>query len=551
MASSTKGRILIVESDPGLRDLIGRQSLKPLGYRVKGAELASEAIQLAGRFAPDIVIANLNLPDLSGKDLLVALASYGAERPIIVYTEKGGEANLIQAFRLGAADYVSWPIREAEVVAAVERAIAPAQARQERERMAQKLAQINKELQRRVRDLTTIFAVGKVVTSTTNQQKLFNQIVEGALKVSEADLGWLLTRDSRQKAFVLSAHRKLPANLAVRLNMPLDDGVSSLVALSGETLEIHGTPLKRFNMSKLGQAALVVPVKSQKKVIGLLIAVRKAPKAFGRSEQTLMEAVADYASIALINGRLFSALERRAQRLQKVVEEVKKAEKSKADILRSVSHEVRNPLTSAKESLDEIAKRKQGQLADEQWGVIQNVQEKLQNALDMIQAIAPLHDAATPNYLTTVNLNDLIQKSIERNQVIAKKNGVKIVPRLQSMRTFIAADPKQVSQVLVELVSNAIKFSPEGGQVTIRTAITQKNFVQVSVQDNGIGVSQEHIPRIFERFYQADQTVKRRFGGVGVGLALVKEIATAHGGKVWAESQVGRGSIFHVTFPKA
>jgi two-component system NtrC family sensor kinase len=245
------------------------------------------------------------------------------ESPVILIADEGMEAEVIQAFRLGATDYLSMPFREAEVVAAVERALSTVRGGREREKLARQLQKTNQELQQRVRELTTIFALGKAVTSITSQQTLFKTIVDGAVEVSDADRGWLLTRDDRQNTFVLSAYRNLPKSLASKLNQPLDDGISSLVGLSGETLTIHGPPLRRFKISQIGQAAMVVPVKAQKEVIGLLVMVRKAANPFAKSHQTLLEAVADYASISMVNSRLFQALEARAQSLEQALDQAK------------------------------------------------------------------------------------------------------------------------------------------------------------------------------------------------------------------------------------
>ena len=150
-------RILIVENDPETGDVIGRQTLQPLGYRVQVVGAAAQAIQEAVRFAPEVIIANLSLPGLSGKDLLVALSSQGIEVPVIVIATKEQEGDVIQAFRLGAADYLRWPVREAEVVSAVERVLKQVRSKSERETLSRQLKQTNQELQRRVRELTTIF----------------------------------------------------------------------------------------------------------------------------------------------------------------------------------------------------------------------------------------------------------------------------------------------------------------------------------------------------------------------------------------------------------
>jgi DNA-binding response OmpR family regulator len=307
MAANSE-RILVVENDPDISDMIARQALQPLGYQVSVASDASSAIGIAARSPNDLIIANLNLPGLSGKDLLVALNSQGLTAPFIVIAEKGDEHNVIQAFRLGAADYLLWPARDAEIVAVVERVIKQIRERRARRELDEQLTLTNQELQRRVRDLTTIFSVGRAVLSTTDQRALFDKLVEAAVVVSEADMGWITVRDEKNKAYLLTSQRNLPENWAKKLNQPLDDGVSTLVAMSGETLEIHGEPLKQFKISSLGRAAALVPIKVQKEVIGLLNVLRKNEKPFERGEQTLLEAIADYASISMVNAQLFRAL---------------------------------------------------------------------------------------------------------------------------------------------------------------------------------------------------------------------------------------------------
>ena len=313
-------RILIVESDSEVSDLIARQALGPLGFRVKVVVGAPQAIQEAARFSPDVILVNISLPGLSGKDLLVALSSQGVSVPVIVLAEDGQEADVIQAFRLGATDYLKWPLRETEVVSAVERALQQVRARHERERLAEKLERTNRELQRRVRDLTTIFSIGKSVTSIADQRALFERIVEGAIFVTEADRGWLHLRKGNSKKFVLRAFRNLPESKGVQIGQPWDDGISSLVALSGESLSIHGPALEKFKVARLGKSALVVPVKAQEEVVGLLVAIRQKALPFDTGNQAMLEALADYASISLVNARLFQAVEQRARSLQAVLD---------------------------------------------------------------------------------------------------------------------------------------------------------------------------------------------------------------------------------------
>jgi len=386
---TSRERVLLVESDPEISDLISRQTLQSLGYQVQVSRTASAAIQEVSRFSPDIIITNLNLPDLSGKDMLVALSSQGINAPVIVIAQKGMEGDLIQAFRLGATDYLLWPMREPEIVSAVERVIKQVRARRERETLARQLKQTNDELQQRVRELTTIFAIGKAVTSITIQRELFEKIVEGAVYVTEADSGWLLLREERNKVFNLAAQRNLPKTIAAKINQPWDDGISSLVALSGETLSISGEPLSRFKVAQLGQSALVVPVKLKKEVVGLLVVVRKEPHPFSPSNRTLLEAVADYASISLVNASLFRALEERARSLQQAAEAAQANERQKAELINSMQHDLVPPLANAMKALDSILVGETTRLNATQKTVLRSAMDSLQMIQNLVESVKP------------------------------------------------------------------------------------------------------------------------------------------------------------------
>ena len=313
-------RVLVVDEDPYVLDLLTREVLEPLGYEVEVAEDAGSAIRGAVNFGPDLIIASLTLPGLSGKELLVALRSQGTEVPMLVTAPEGMEADAIQAFRLGARDYLVKPLRETEVVAAVERVINDIRLRHEHERLTEQLAESNRMLERRVRELTTLFGLGKTVTSTTHQGQLFSKLMEGCLFVTSADLCWVVLKKESSDELVLRAERNLPPLEAKKLHQNWDDGVSSLVLLSGEALAIHGEGLSKFKLSEFGQAALIAPIKAKERPFGVIGVARKQAIPFTEREQVMLEAITDYASISLVNARLFQALEERATRLEQEFE---------------------------------------------------------------------------------------------------------------------------------------------------------------------------------------------------------------------------------------
>ena len=374
--------ILLVESDPDISERIAQQALQPLGYRVQVVGDVNTAIMQAAKSTPDLVIADLNLPGLSGKDMLVAFNSQGLQMPVIVIAEKGQENNVIQAFRLGAADYLLWPVREAEVVSAVERTLKQVRERHARQRLDQQLKEANQELQSRVRELTTIFAVGKAVISITDQRALLDKIVEGMVYVAEADYCWLLLRDERARTFLLTAHRNLPDAWAKKMGQPLDDGISSLVGLSGETLAINGEPLRRFKAASLGKAAVVVPIKVQQEVIGLLAVIRKADRPFDKNMQSLLEAVTDYASVSLVNARLFRAL-------QSAADSARANEKGKVEQLRALQQNIQSLLKPVTYPIDLLLTGKMGVLTDEQRQALETTQSALQRVLQLVTQDRP------------------------------------------------------------------------------------------------------------------------------------------------------------------
>lgn len=544
-----KERILLVEHDPEISDLICRQTLLPLGYRVEVVGGAAPALQEAIRYAPDLIIANLSLPGLSGKDLLVGLSSQGVEAPIIVIAPRGMESDVIQAFRLGAADFLSWPIREAEVVSAVERILKQVRSRRERELLARQLTQTNQELQRRVRELTTIFAIGKAVISATDQQTLFNKIMEGSTYVAEANSGWLLVRDERSKAFTLKAYHNVPSDIAARVNQPWDDGLSSLVALSGESLSIHGDPLKRFKVTRLGQSALVVPVKVKKEVIGLLVVARKEAQPFSSSQQTLLEAVADYASISMVNARLFKALEERVRSLQESADNTQVNERINNEALDQVIVELSNPLKEIKANVVNLQAKDLGKLNTEQSQAIDQIEGKLKTVLEIIESMRAIKKNDGSMERIQIDMNELARQAVSRLQPFAQLNSTTLTAELPPKPVFARGDPAQVAKVFDSLLTNAIKYCLKEGLVITRVESLSEETTRVTFAGNGMGIDPDNLPYIFDKAYHSEAASAGRLGGVGISLTRVKEIIQSHGGKVWAENQSTGGATFYFTLP--
>jgi signal transduction histidine kinase len=536
-----RDRILLVENDPVVADLIGRQALQGIGHQVVMVGDANTAISRAIQWVPDLILVDINLPGLSGKDLLVALKSQGLQTPVVLLAQRGQESDIVQAFRLGAADYLLLPVREAEVISAVERVLKQVHERQ--------------ELQLRVRELTTVFAVGKAVTSITDMSLLMNRILEGAVRVTQADLGWFLMREESDQPFVLVADNNLPPSLGLRLGQPWDDGISKLVAMSGETLTIHGEPLKRFKIYTLGQSALIVPIRAQKKnqrtVIGLLAMIRRQPAAFGPSEQHLLEALADYASISLVNANLFRSSEERARSLQSMAESALTGGQINNEILLTVKNQLNMPVETAAAALGKLGKDPTARWRPDQRQMLASIQDQLDTMRQIASAILPTPMPPAGSKTTPTNLNDLIRQAVQRAQPLIQQAGLSVSTELAPESMLVAIDPGVVGQLLDGVMSQTVHFSVTGGQIVIRMEKAPDSQVHTSIRSVGVVLNPKEAEHIFDESYRPASGVGRRFGGLGIRLHLVKDILTRHNGKIWLESQPGKGTTFHFNLPLA
>ena len=219
--------------------------------------------------------------------------------------------------------------------------------------------------------MNTLINIGKAVSSTTNQRALFQRIVDGAIQLGGADMAWLLVRDEKSREFFLFAQRGLPNEWAGRMDKHLDDGVSRLVALSAETLSISGEPLLKLRVASLGGSVCAVPVKVRREVIGMLVVMRKDARPFEKEAQVLLEAVADYVYLSLVNARLFGALNHSIRASQE-------AEKRQAAHLKSLHSQLVRDLRSAVQPIDLMLTETTGKLSESQRDALMTNRAALQ-----------------------------------------------------------------------------------------------------------------------------------------------------------------------------
>jgi signal transduction histidine kinase/DNA-binding response OmpR family regulator len=545
MPNNPRSRILVIDDDLQSLDLINKQVLEPLGYVVTAAADGATGLQMAITNQPEVVILSLSIRGLSGKDVLTAFRSQRFDSPVIVIVPEYSEGQALAAFRLGARDYLVRPLREAEIVAAVDRVVEDGRLRRERATLQQQLTQANADLEQRVRELTTLSGIGKAVTNLSDVSTLFNRLVESAVFVASAEMGWMVLNDEASGQLLMAAAKNLPGR--VQPLQPWDDGAASLVKISGEPLNISGAGLANMKISQIARSALVVPIKAREQTVGVITVANRAAQPFSDRNQVLLSAVADYASIAIVNMRLFQALEQRAKSMQQSYEDVQAEVHRRGEVLTKLSQELRGPVAQAKSAVDLALNEIGGKLKDNQRAPLKNASDKLGNVWQMVEDISLLHDSSVAGAQTfkPVRLDDLAKQALAKYQALAQQNKVALLANIPNS-IIVPGDGTRLNRVFEALISNAIKFSPNGGEVTVSLQ-RDGNTAQIVVSDRGMGIHPDQISRIFERFYQIDPKTP----GTGMGLALVKEIVEAHGGQVWVESAPLQGSRFYFTLPKA
>ena len=230
---------------------------------------------------------------------------------------------------------------------------------------------------------------------------------------------------------------------------------------------------------------------------------------------------------------------------------LKELERIRQDFVANVSHELRTPLTTIKgyaETLLEGALKEE--VAFQFVGVIKRHTDRLTKIVEDLLTLSRIESREFQLKVEPLSLSDLIGEVLDVVSEPAKKNRISLSYDKPASPLFVRGDRHYLEQVFVNLLDNAIKYGREGGKITIATVAKSPTEIEISIQDDGIGIPKEDLPRIFERFYRVDKGRSQELGGTGLGLSIVKHIVQAHGGRVWAESQPGQGSVFYFSLPK-
>jgi signal transduction histidine kinase len=256
-------------------------------------------------------------------------------------------------------------------------------------------------------------------------------------------------------------------------------------------------------------------------------------------------------ALQMYNRKLEERVQERTRELQFALKKLAELNQLKSNFIGNVSHELRTPLTHIKGYLDLMSDESLGSLSEEQLRAIR-VMEKSENRLEvLIEELILFSMASSDTFLLRleqVRLVDLVQVALAKVCEKADNRRVRIREHMLDTSLVVTVDRDKMRYVITELLDNAVKFTPEGGTVRL-VILAEDSLVNLSIQDTGIGIAKERLPELFEPFHQLDGSVTRRYGGVGLGLALVRKIVEAHGSTIQVSSVEGKGSRFDFRLP--
>jgi signal transduction histidine kinase len=409
---------------------------------------------------------------------------------------------------------------------------------------------------RQERRLLAIFELAKILVSEDDQQAILTRFLAGLIDhLDAADAGSLWLYHPADDVLLAASAQGYDLACLSRMRLAPGEAIAGKVFQSGEAI-LCGSPGETADvMANLNEAnhrlfvqataglseassALGVPLLTAGASIGVLVLLNlQQPGGFKPGDLSFLQRVADLLSLALENVRLR--------------EELRGAESSRfrAELISTLAHEMRTPLTSIKGystallmeegAFDPETQREFLQIIDEECDTLQNLIHDILESTVIDAGLLRLE-------IQPLLLPRLIQDVID--DMVRLARGYRFVVDLPDRFPIVEADPERITQVLRNLLDNAVKYSPGGGLIMVRAEVRTED-VMVSVADQGVGIAPEHLHQLFDKFFRAKTGQIQHVVGSGLGLPISHAIVEGHGGRIWAESVVGQGSTFYFTLP--
>ena len=411
------------------------------------------------------------------------------------------------------------------------------------------------ELAQSVGELRALGEVTQAVNSTLDLATVLSTIVAKAVQLSDTEAGSIYVVDPTTHEFHLRASHGMSDELIAELNrqgIDLNERTFADAAAQKAPVQVADlkdalpSPVLNILLRAGYRALLIVPLLGPEGLIGMLVIRRKAPGEFPQHTIDLLQTFAAQSVLAIQNANLFTEVEEKSRQLEL-------ASQHKSQFVASMSHELRTPLNAIiglTEMMVTNAARFGTEKAAEPLRRVHRAGTHLLGLINQVLDLSKIEAGKLELSPETVNLAPLLEDVIGTARQLAEQNKNRLVLRAQENLGQLTVDPMRLRQILLNLLSNACKFTKQG-EVTLRVRriVDGHNWIEIAVADTGIGMTPEQQAKLFEEFSQADSSTARQYGGTGLGLAITRRLARMMGGDVTVTSEPGKGSIFTVRLP--
>jgi len=429
------------------------------------------------------------------------------------------------------------------------------------------LNRTQEELDKKINGLYTLHELGKLISSTLDVQKLFAQITEPLILKLGFEKAMIFLVDKEKtpplcKAAIGFTGEQIEkinhANITSEFLLNVFQRGSSVWVKNVETASKEQLEwLDLFSVASF----IIVPMVIKEKVEGYIFVGNTNPYNYiSEGDIDSLFVLSNQISIAIENARLYEELKRshdeleirvqeRTKELAQANKQLVKLNQMKSDFVSAVSHELRTPLTSIKGYAAILSAGRLGKVSpvqEEKLNKINIHSDELIKLVNDLLDIARIESGRVEMRINCASLTDIVKSIADLffPQIDEKK--IKMVLDVPPEPVMVWMDPSQISRVFINLIGNALKFTPEEGTITIKV-VPGEEFINVEVADSGIGISPQDLTRIFDEFYRVDNAINVEKKGTGLGLSLANKIIAAHRGKIWVTSELGKGTTFHFT----
>ncbi|NUM48414.1 MAG: GAF domain-containing protein [Anaerolineales bacterium] len=398
-----------------------------------------------------------------------------------------------------------------------------------------------------VNQLARLTEISVTLNSTLDLNALLKFIVHTATQVLDCEEASIMLYDDQRGELLFTASSNSAEELA-QIPVPLEGSIAGTIFRENRALVIADVEKDPRHFAQVGEqikfrprSLLGVPMLVRDKVVGVLEGLNKRNGSFNQRDAYLLSIIASQAAVAINNSRLHAEI-------QTAYGELSRVDKIKSDFMAIASHELRTPLGVILGYATFLKEDAQGELSTHAE-IVLNAALKLRSLVEEMTNMNLLRVGTLDLQKSAISIQQIIARAYEEISPTAKAKGQTVTLNLPPQPIIIHVDMEKIERVFSNILNNAVRFTPDRGEITITTFV-KNNEVWAQVTDTGIGIPKEELKKIFQEFYQVEDHMTRRFGGMGLGLAIAKGVVDMHNGRIWAESDgIGMGATFFVVLP--